>query len=248
MSQETYYYGQGKVFLAKRDAAGKPGVWRWIGDCDALSLALEVESFDHKESYSGQRAAVRRLYTGQSGTITSTWYERSPENVALLLYGEAAVIPEGTVTDEALPADLKAGDRVTLEHQNISDLVLGTLVEGTDYVAYPDVGAIEFLTDQATAPKAGYKHGSSVNTSMFTKNAQELALRYEGINLAEGGKRVILELYKIQFDPASAIDWINTDTSLSGLETTAGVLMDTARRDDPVIGRYGRVIHVGDSE
>lgn len=247
--QETYYYGQGKVFLAERDPiTGAPGVYRWIGDCDALSLALEVESFDHKESYSGQRASVRRLYTGKEGTLSSTWYERSPENVALVLYGQAVNIAAGTVTGEALPLGIVAGDRVALAHQDVSDVVIGSLIDGTDYILYADVGAVEFLktpdvTDAALT--VNYKYGAAVNTSMFTQNARDVALRYEGINLAEGGKRVILELYKIQLDPVSAMDWINTDTSLSGLETSAGVLVDTLRQDDPVIGRYGRVIHVG---
>jgi hypothetical protein len=32
---ETYYYGQGKVFLARRQANGKPGAFRWVGDVSA---------------------------------------------------------------------------------------------------------------------------------------------------------------------------------------------------------------------
>lgn len=252
MKQETYYYGQGKVFLAERDpVTGMPGVYRWIGDCDALSLALEVESFDHKESYSGQRASVRRLYTGKEGTLSSTWYDRSPENVALVLYGQAASVAAGTVTAEKLPGGIVAGSLVALAYQGVSNVVIGSLVEGTDYTLHADVGSVEFLKtpvpENGVPLTANYSYGDAVNTSMFTQNARDVALRYEGVNLAEGGKRVILELYKIQLDPVSAMDWINTDTSLSGLETSAGVLVDTLRKDDPVIGRYGRVIHVGES-
>ena len=47
---ETYFYGQGKVFLAHRQAIGKPGAIRWIGDVSALSRALTVERLNHKES------------------------------------------------------------------------------------------------------------------------------------------------------------------------------------------------------
>ncbi|MBK5072575.1 hypothetical protein I2492_06070 [Budviciaceae bacterium CWB-B4] len=245
MNQETYYYGQGKVFLAKRSELGQPLAWRWVGDVDALSIALSVESFDHKESYSGQRAAVRRIHTGKEGTINSTWYEYSPENLATLLYGGQVIDEAGTVTGEALPENIKAGDRFSLQHQQVSTVVVGALVEGTDYTVDPEFGAIEFLTDQAGPTTVNYSHGSAINSTMFTEQVEELAMRYEGINLAENGAKVVVELYKLKFDPVAALNLINTDTSLSGLETTAGILMDTQRPTDSVLGRYGRIIHIG---
>ncbi len=51
---ETYSYGQGKVFLASRTPEGVVGAQRWIGDVSAISVKFIVESFSHKESYSGQ--------------------------------------------------------------------------------------------------------------------------------------------------------------------------------------------------
>ncbi|WP_347253455.1 hypothetical protein [Leminorella grimontii] len=245
MSQETYYYGQGKVYLALRNEQGQPLAWRWVGDVDSLSVALSVENFDHKESYTGQRSAVRRINTGKDGTVNSTWYEYSPENLATLLYGEQVADASGSVTGEALPLNIKAGDRYSLQHQQVSAVVIGSLVEGTDYTVDPEFGAIEFLTAQAGPTTVNYSHGSSINSTMFTQPVKELAMRYEGMNLAEDNAKIIVELYKIQFDPVAALNLINTDTSLSGLETTAGVLMDTQRPSDSALGRYGRIIHVG---
>lgn len=242
---ETYYYGQGKVYLAPRDENGKPGAWRWIGDVSALQVAMTVESFSHKESYSGQRAEVRRLITSKEASVTSTWHDHSPDNLALLLYGASATIAAGSVTGETLPANIQAGERYSLEHQNISDVVIGALVENTDYTVDPEFGAIEFLTAQATAPSVNYKYGASTITSVFDQNPAEVAFRYEGMNLAEDERKVILELYKLKYDPTSALSLINTDTSLAGLETTAAALADTQRKeDDAVYGRYGRLIHV----
>ncbi len=246
MTPETYYYGQGKVFLGRRNAQGQAVSLRWIGDVGELQVALTTESFTHKESYSGQRAPVRRISTGKDGTVTATWYEHSPENLAILLYGEKVIIPAGTITGEALPAGLTAGDRIPLAHQNVSAVKIGDLVEGTDYKLDARFGALEFLTTPATQPlSVNYAHAGSVNTSVFTNTPEELFLRYEGINLAENGAPVVVELYKVQYDPASALSLINTDTSLPGLETTATVLLDTERPDDAQFGRYGRVIHVG---
>lgn len=243
---ETYYYGQGRVYLAKRDANGKPKAWRWIGDVSALSLALTVENLSHRESYSGGRSVVRRIVTSKDGSVSSTWHEHSPQNLAQVLYGEHTVIPAGTVTGESLGSDIAVGDRLTLAQQRVSDVVIGTLVAGTDYEVDATYGAIEFLTAQTGPVTANYKYEGGVNTTLFSAQPENLALRYEGINLAEGGAAVVVELYKLAFDPVSALALINNDTSLAGLETTAGMLFDTARPDDPLLGRFGRIINVAE--
>ncbi|EAS1642598.1 hypothetical protein DR46_12085 [Salmonella enterica] len=243
---ENYYYGQGKVFLARRQANGKPGAFRWVGDVSALSLALTATRLDHKESYSGKRGTVRSFVTDQNGTLTSTWHELSSENLALALYGEKNVIPEGTVTGEQLPADIKPGDRYALEYQRVKDVVIGDLEEGTDYEVDYTYGAVTFLTSQAVAPSVNYLYAGAVSTTLFTREPEDFYLRFEGINLAEGGAAKILELYKISFSPASALALIQGDASLAGLETTATVLFDSTRPADPTIGRFGRVIDVAE--
>ncbi|MGW9794816.1 phage tail tube protein [Serratia sp. 121840015-1] len=243
---ETYYYGQGKVFLARRLPNGRPGAYRWIGDVSALALALTVEKLSHKESYSGQRTTARSFPTSKDGTVTSTWHELSAENLALVLYGDRVVIPGGSVTAESLPAGIKAGERFALAHQRISDAVIGELVEGTDYELDYTYGAVTFLKDQTAAPSINYKYAGGVNTTLFTSHPENYALRFEGINLAEGGAAKILELYKLSFDPVSTLALIQGDTSLAGLETTANVLFDNVQPNDPTIGKFGRVIDVAE--
>lgn len=243
---ESFYYGQGKVYLAERDSGGRPLAQRWVGDVSKMELALTVENATHKESYSGQRATVRRITTGKDAKITSTWHDFSPQNMALQLYGDSAVIPAGTVTGEKLPADIKAGERYTLEHQNVSEVVIGTLVHGTDFVTDPVWGAIEFLKPQATAPSVNYRYAGGVNTTLFTRQPRELFLRYEGVNLAEGGAAVVVELYKVLFDPTSALSLITSDQNMAGMETTAGILFDGTRPDNALLGRFGRIINVAE--
>ncbi|WP_208937245.1 hypothetical protein [[Haemophilus] ducreyi] len=43
-------------------------------------------------------------------------------------------IKAGNVTKEALPDDIKAGDRIALAHQNVSDVKIAELKENTDFV------------------------------------------------------------------------------------------------------------------
>lgn len=247
MQQETYYYGQGKLYIAVRNAMGRPGAQRWVGDVDSLNITLNTEKIEHKESYSGERAVVRRIPIGNSGEISAKWFDLSPENLALLLQGKVIEVESGTVTAEKLPDGIKAGERYSLAHPSVSDVVLTVaetpLVLDTDYFVDENFGAIEFLTDQVTGPEAAYKYDGSISTSLFTKQPEEVTLRYEGINLAEGGAPVIVELYKVKFDPVSGLDLINNDNNLAGLETKAGMLIDTTRRADDTLGRFGRLTY-----
>lgn len=248
MKQETYYYGQGKLYIAIRNAMGRPGAQRWVGDVNTLNITLNTEKIEHKESYSGERAVVRRIPIGNSGEISAKWFDLSPENLALLLQGKVVEAASGTVTGEKLPDGIKAGERYSLANPSVSEVVLTVadtpLVLDTDYFVDENFGAIEFLTDQVTGPEVAYQFDGSISTSLFTQQPEEVTLRYEGINLAENGAPVIVELYKVKFDPVSGLDLINNDNNLAGLETKAGMLIDTTRRADDKLGRFGRLTYV----
>ncbi|WP_240133698.1 hypothetical protein [Providencia rettgeri] len=245
---EMYYYGQGRVFIALRNEKGQALAQRWVGDVSNLSLALTTENIEHRESYSGEKAVVRRIASSKSGEISATWHDLSPLNLAMLFAGHVVDEQSGSITGEMLPAGIKAGERYSLAHPSVSDVVINAgetpLVLDTDYIVDETFGAIEFLTDQTTAPEVAYKYEGNVTATLFTEQGKEVALRYEGINLAEGGTPIIVEFYKVKFDPVSGLSLINNDNSLAGLETKAGLLMDTKRSKDDKLGRFGRLTNV----
>jgi hypothetical protein len=242
---ETYYYGQGKVWVARRDKDGQPIRWFWLGDVSALSIALSTESFNHKESYSGKRSNVRRILTSQDGTINMTMHDHNGQNLALVLHGENTDTAAGSVTAEPLPAVIEAGQRVYLAHQNVSNVVMTGLVEGTDYEVDEDFGAVTFLLTPATPPTdVAYDYGEVMSASMFTTEAPEIALKFEGLNLAENEQKVLVELFKVAVDPTSALSLINNDTSLAGLEVTGGVLLDTSKPESNALGRFGHITYM----
>ena len=224
---------------------GNIGAQRWVGDVSELSISLTVESFEHSESYSGTRQKVRKIITGKSGEVSAKFHEFSAENLSLLLLGEVTKVSAGSVTGEALPAVIKAGDRIALVHQDVSEVKIGTLVEGTDYTVDPIFGAIEFLKDiAANTDTVAYKYGEVTIIAMLTNNPKDLFLRYEGLNLAENNEWNVVELYKINFTPTEALNLINNDNSLDALSTKATVLADTNKVGDATFGRFGRVIKI----
>lgn len=249
LEKQNYYYGQGKVWLSKRHpVTGKPLGWRWIGDVSALSLSLSVESISHTESYTGQRLTALKIAGKKEGSLSSTWHNHSPENLATLFYGENVITAAGSVSGELLPEKIEAGMMLALAHPQVSNLILspatgtGTaLKEGEDYFVREAFGEIEFLKAVTTQYKAAYSHSRNINVPMFNRLDENYALRYSGINLADNGAAVIVELYKIAVDPAQAKNLINTDTSVEGMEMTAGILMDDMRAVDDELGMFGRI-------
>lgn len=245
MRNETYSYGQGRVYLAERLPNGDSKTLRWVGDVSEASLSLSTEEFTHKESYSGQRQEVRKINTGKSGEVSLKFHEFSQENLALLLLGEHSKISSGTITGEALPSEIKASDRIALAHVKVSNVEINGMTENTDFVVDKNFGAIEFLKDKSgNTETVKYSYGEVQNVAMLTGNPKDLFLRYEGVNLAEENEWIMLELYKINFNPTDALALVNNDNALAALNAKAKVLADTTKKGDSILGRFGRIVKI----
>lgn len=245
MRTESYSYGQGEVYLAERLPNGQAGAFRWVGDVSELSVSLSVEEFTHKESYSGQRQEVRKIITGKSGEVSIKFHEMSKENLSLMLLGEANSVESGKVTDEALPKEIKTGDRIVLAHQNVSEVKIAGMEENTDFVVDSIFGAVEFLKDKkSNSATVAYSYGKVEIISILTSNPKDLFLRFEGINLAETNEWNLVELYKINFNPTESLNLINNENALDALSAKAKVLADTTKTGDSTLGRFGRVVKI----
>lgn len=255
MAQEQYFYGQGKVLLAPL-VNGVPGVFRWVGDVSSLRLSMEVEKVEHKESYSGQKALVRSFPIDKKTTLTAALHDLNVDNLALTLFGKALTTPEGTVTGETLPADMKAGDTAILAHAGVSEVTITDSTSGSPatlaeehYTVSPHGGITLLSLPTSPAPtqpfKVAYKHAESKAVSVFTAPQPLVALRYEGINLAENGAPVILDLYKLATDPLKELAFITDGNDVAGMEISAGVLLDPSKPTSGDLGQFGRIIQVG---
>ncbi|MFV9611954.1 hypothetical protein [Pseudomonas aeruginosa] len=181
--------------------------------CLGHERPLAVEKVEHKESYSGQKALVRSFPIGKTATVNITLHSIGPDNLALTLYGKVVAKAAGSVTGEVLPADLVAGDVIRLANFGVSELVITDSAEQPGALdpqyyalradgAYGEVQLLGLPTPAPTQPfKAAYEYAATKQVGMFTAPQPTVALRYKGINLAEGGAPVIVELYKVATDP-----------------------------------------------
>lgn len=250
----SYYASfQGRVYLGKRDINGEPIEVRSPGNVADLKLSLKTEVLEHFESQSGQRSLDHRMIKSKSATISLSIEEFTKENLALALYGTAVTSNGGTVTDETLGGIAPViGDRYFLAHPKVSTLVLkdsagtpATLTPGTHYTADTDFGAIQFLDVTGfTAPYlASYAYGSVAEIGIFTQPLPERFLRLEGLNTAQGNAPVLVELYRVAFDPLKELALISSDYNKFDLE--GSLLADATKPYDAVLGQFGRIVQIG---
>ena len=120
-----------------------------------------------------------------------------------------------------------------------------TLTAGTHYTADEDFGAIQFLdVTGLTAPfKASYTFGAATEIGIFTQPLPERFLRLEGVNTAAGNAKVLIELYRVAFDPLKKFDIISND--LNKFELEGSLLADSTKPYDAVLGQFGRIVQLG---
>lgn len=252
LTTPQYFSGQGRVKVAKRLPSGRPGPLMLLADCSSAKFEPKVDVEKIKESMTGQRLTAKRNETGKDVTFTVTCKQFSKTSVALGLYSELVSITAGTVTAEAFPTGLAAGDEIALEHGNVSNLVLidstgtpKTLVKDTDYAENSLVfGNVGILRDPTTATLtepilAAYSYAAADSFPMFSKSPEERYIRIEGLNTVEEDAPVLIEIYKGKAAPFSSVDWISD--SASNQDIAFDCLFDPLNGADPNFGYFGRV-------
>jgi len=249
----SYYASfQGRVYLGKRDTSGLPIEVRSPGNVADLKLSLKTDVLEHYESQSGQRSLDHRMIKSKSATINLAIEEFTKENLALALYGTQVATTGGSVTDESVGgAAPVVGDRYFLAHPKVSTLVVkdsagtpATLTLGTHHTADTDFGAIQFLdTASFTAPfKASYAFGDVSEIGIFTQPLPERYLRLEGLNTAQDNAKVLVELYRVAFDPLKELALISNEYNKFELE--GSLLADSTKDYDAVLGQFGRIVQI----
>lgn len=247
-----YFSGQGKIFVAPI-IDGLVGVFRWVGNVPDFSPKFDTSKLEHKESWSGQRLLDKSITTENKSTISATLEDWSPENLALAVRGTVGKTPTAAVTGELSPADLAAGDIWALKGVKVSSVTITDSANGspatvtnTKYTVDPDFGTIVFkeggLTGYTLPLKAAYTPAAADVVAFFTEGVKEVAVRFEGVNTADGNKKVLAEIYKVALDPTAELGLITEELGQFVLEGSA--LADQDRPDDVLFGKFGRLVYL----
>lgn len=240
---------QGKIYLGE-NVNGKPRNLKWVGDQSSLNFAMSIEKEERKENYSGNKGISVVNIQSKAVSPELVLRELTPDNILLGVHGKLKKIVAGTVTAEALPANLVDDEIVLLDKGSVSNLVLTDsttvtpkiLVDGTDYeIESPHSGLIKILNTVAplTQPfKAAYSHGAMTSVSMLNAQPPVRYLYMEAINTVDG-RRARIHLYKVQFDPMAQLPL--TSQTLSEFTLNGATLIDAINTLDDDLGGYGKL-------
>ena len=255
MLKTLYYSGSGYLSLGLRDANGNPLGLFDIGDTGDFKVSLKVDVEEVTEDQTGDHLTAMRLQKAKSATISMTAKNWSARNLGRVTYGDVLLQGTGTVSNEVLPNPMLVDGLYLLKHQNVSSVILTDSTPGTpktlptgQYTANGPGGSILLKDKTAGGPfvepfKAAYSYGESSSVPMFTKEAEELWLRFEGRNTVPGGGSFIVDLYRVALDPAATLDFITRQVATFPI--SGSVLRDDTKVDDAVLGQFGRIIQPG---
>lgn len=253
---EKYYFGQGKLWIAEILANGTLGPWVWLGDVSELSGQGSETPVQHRESFSGQNAMVRDFSREVGMNWNATLHQLDVDNVGRFTRSKMSQTTGGTVTGETLPNPVANGDLISLDHMNVSALVLtdsatptpAILARGTHY-EYDVFGDVEILalptTPAPTQPlRAAYTHGATKTAALLAGERKNYALKYKGTNLAENAAPIMVELYKTSAGLLQQLALITSGNQLASSPVAFTTLLDTSKPANGTMGQFGRFVEL----
>lgn len=220
---EYSYIGKGKVYLAHVNT----NKLRFVGNCEKVDLSFTEETKELKDftqAGGGIANAVSRIDKVEIGL---NLYDYSPENLALAMFGENIKQLSGTATGEH--HTLYQNHLAKLLHSHISNTTVTDTLTGTVYLPNIDyevtnAGIIPLETGSIldnTAVTIDYAYGASDLIQALVTSGKEYRLVFDGLNEAQSGKKVVLEVYRVKFTPAANLSFIGEEFASIDIKGTA---------------------------
>ncbi|MCL2076117.1 MAG: hypothetical protein FWH15_06715, partial [Betaproteobacteria bacterium] len=161
------------------------------------------------------------------------------------LYAKRAKTMPGSVTGEAFPDNLAADSVVVLEKSFVRDLEIQsgsqTLVEGEHYrLERPEAGHVRILdlTGITQPLTASYQFDGIETFGIFSETPPERWMQMVGVNTLNN-EPVIVDLFRMQFDPASNLPLHNEE--FGSFELSGSALVDPMLANESELGGFGRL-------
>lgn len=200
------YLGSGRQYLEDLDS---PMGLQEVGNCSALNYEATVNDIvqrDYTEPGGGNAATVKRVDTV---AVNYTAHDYNIANIARATNGTATRVDSGTVTGEA--HKVFGGGLVLLANPGATNVVIKagavTWVEGEDYVigaaGLPTILEEGKVAENGTDITVDYSHGAHFDIQGYVSSGRRYRHVFVGLNEADTGRPVIIELYKMVNSPAT---------------------------------------------
>ena len=250
--QETKYcLGQGKLFFAPINSITKlaEDKARFVGNVpeEGFIIAPTVQTIQHNESITGKNRRDAVFYPGQSLTVTVRLENVDLENLTQAMFGTSLRLLEATVSNEIHTA--YKGYSFSLERPNVTNLTImnpSGLIFNQDY-------RVNFKTGEVFIPENSQIVNESLVTVYYTAPPinritgytllnSEVWVRFDGVNMADKLTPIVAEVFKVRFNPASALDFIKNAFPGTQLELIGEALYEP--RLEKVAGYEGGIFRI----
>jgi hypothetical protein len=212
--------------------AGSAAAMADIGGVAELQLAINEDikkQTDFSKAGGGTRAQVNRV---SSVELTAKLQDINPVNLSRAVFGAASSVAASTVVGEAQTAYL--GGLVALAKPAPTSVVVkigATVVAAAgNYEVRPEgVYVLATATDLADgdAITVDYAHGGFDVVQALVDAAPTLEMRFGGVNEADNGSPVIVDIFKVKLGATSGLGLIHTD--FGTLDVKGEVLYDPTK-------------------
>lgn len=228
---DYYVLGQGKVFLDEIDPITKRAKEksRYVGNVpeDGFIIAPQTQTLEHFESYTGFNRKDQKFENQQMAQVTIRMENIDKENLAVAMFGNSLSIAAGTVTAEAHTAHRGYSFHLNRINATAFTSLTSAETEPTTYVAGTDYQIVNLKTGEIFIPedsgiftpsnpdavqvRANYTAGEMDRVTGFSRINTELWVRFNGVNIAGDQAPIIAEVFKVRFNPVSALDFIKNN-------------------------------------
>lgn len=243
--QTEYYSGQGVVLLAEKDGTtGNPLGFTHVGNVSALSLAISVSEFSHRENTTGARGVDLVIPNETNVEVNATFESIVQPNLALTVFGDTTAVASGSISQGVYTA--KLGKIFDLGYIKVASVVVMNSAETVTYEVDKnynvnlDAGSIEvFPTATQTANSAvnniadddelhiSFNYAAHEILNALTQSAPQRWLRFEGLNTAKSNQPVIVNVFKFSLSPLEELALINDE--IAQMSVTGNALADQTR-------------------
>jgi len=237
---EYSYIGKGKVFLANR----QDGKLRFVGNSDKVELSFTEETKELKDFTQAGGGVANSVSRIDKVEVGLNLFDYSPENLALAVFGQSTIINAGNVKGER--HTVFKGHLARLQHSHISRLFVKNEIDGTLYQESNDYEVLNSgimilekgKIEDNTAVTIDYDYGASDIIQALVNSGDEYRFVFDGLNEAQSGKKVVLEIYRVKFTPAASLSFVGDD--FGNIEITGTALSDNTKTGSG-ISRYFKV-------
>lgn len=249
-----YFYGHGQAWLGVRTAGGLVDNFDVsLPEIDSVKITLTKESVEHvskRDPLAFKDLKVTRMISGSGSIICA---QHTADILEAYLFGTSSAITGGSITNIAFENTTIAageivpfpGDRVNLTtFTSIVDSAGSplTLVNGTDYMVDEKAGVVKFLNVPGTQPyKLNGVEPAGTGIGLFMQRQLHKWLRVKCYNIVDSDAVTVIDLYKIDIEPANEWNLINDGADVNKYEIPFELLKDTTKSSSATFGQFGRV-------